>query len=376
MDLVDLQSQYRRIKDEIDQAVASVLDSAAYINGPEVDTFAGELADYLGVPHVIPCANGTDALQIALMGLGLKAGDEVIVPAFTYAAAVEAIVLLGMTPVLVDVTFDTYNIDTQQIEQTISSRTKAIIVVHLFGQSCDMEPVMNLAGKYNLFVVEDNAQSLGALYTDSARTTCKAGTIGHIAITSFFPTKPLGCCGDGGALFTADAALAGRVRSIANHGQAGEKFRHRILGCNSRLDTLQAAILRVKLRYVDEYAGLRQRVARRYDEALLGVPHITIPRRARYSSHVYHQYTLRVADGHRDTLREHLTRSDIPTAVYYPYPINEQPAFRVLVRTTQPLHRAPDLCRTVLSLPIHGEINENDQNRIIDAILRYAHRHR
>ncbi|MDR2791449.1 MAG: DegT/DnrJ/EryC1/StrS family aminotransferase [Tannerellaceae bacterium] len=376
MEMVDLQSQYRRIKDEIGQAVANVLDNAAYINGPDVDAFADELADYLGVPHVIPCANGTDALQIALMSLGLRAGDEVIVPAFTYAAAVEAIVLLGMTPVLVDVNPDTYNIDTQQIEQTISSRTKAIIVVHLFGQSCDMEPVMNLAGKYNLYVIEDNAQSLGALYTDSARDTYKTGTIGHIATTSFFPTKPLGCYGDGGALFTTDAALSERIRSIANHGQAGEKFHHRILGCNSRLDTLQAAILRIKLRHIDEYTGLRQRVARRYDEALLGAPNIIPPRRARYSNHVYHQYTIRVAEEHREALRDHLARCGIPTVVYYPHPINEQPAFRVLVRTTQPLRQAIRLSRTVLSLPIHSEISENDQNNIIDAVLQYAHRHR
>jgi dTDP-4-amino-4,6-dideoxygalactose transaminase len=372
MKMVDLQSQYVRIKEEMDNAIQEVLDSTAFINGPQVKAFADELAAYLDVPHVIPCANGTDALQIALMGLGLKAGDEVIVPAFTYAAAIEVIVLLGMTPVLVDVDPDTFNIDAGQIEQTISSRTKAIVVVHLFGQSCDMERVLNVANKYNLFVIEDNAQSLGATYTFSNRKTKKAGTIGHISTTSFFPTKPLGAYGDGGALMTADPKLAERVRCIANHGQK-EKFHHRMIGCNSRLDTLQAAILRVKLRYIDAFTEARRQVAFRYDEAFRNCPFLLPPRCAPYSSHVYHQYTLRVHNAGRDDLKAFLHAKGIPSAVYYPLSIQEQTAFRVLVRTTQPLMReATRLSRSVLSLPIHSEMDKAVQTNIINAVLGYG----
>jgi dTDP-4-amino-4,6-dideoxygalactose transaminase len=372
MRMVDLQSQYLRIKDEIDLAIREVLDTADFINGAQVNAFAKELAAYLDVPHVIPCANGTDALQIALMGLGLKAGDEVIVPAFTYAAAIEVIVLLGMTPVLVDVDPETFNIDARQIEQTISSRTKAIVVVHLFGQACHMEPVLNVAHKYNLFVVEDNAQSLGATYTFSNRKTQKAGTIGHISTTSFFPTKPLGAYGDGGALITADSKLADRVRCIANHGQK-EKFHHRMIGCNSRLDTLQAAILRVKLRYIDAFTQTRQQVALRYDEALRNCPFLITPARVPYSSHVYHQYTLRVRNAARDDLKAYLLDKGIPTAVYYPLSIQEQPAFRVLVRTTQPVMKeAARLSRSVLSLPIHSEMDKSLQSSILSPLLKFS----
>ncbi|MDR3129653.1 MAG: DegT/DnrJ/EryC1/StrS family aminotransferase [Tannerellaceae bacterium] len=370
--MVDLQSQYVHIKKEIDEAIQEVLNSAAFINGPQVKAFADELATYLDVPHVIPCANGTDALQIALMGLGLKAGDEVIVPAFTYAAAIEVIVLLGMTPVLVDVDPDTFNIDAGQIEQTVSSRTKAIVVVHLFGQCCDMERVLNVANKYNLFVVEDNAQSLGATYTFSNRKTKKAGTIGHISTTSFFPTKPLGAYGDGGALITSDSKLAERVRCIANHGQK-EKFHHRMIGCNSRLDTLQAAILRVKLRHIDTFTETRRQIALRYDEAFHSCTHIIPPYRASYSSHVYHQYTLRISNAERNDLKDYLHTKGIPSAVYYPLSIQEQTAFRVLVRTTQPVMReAARLSRSVLSIPIHSEMDDAVQNNIINAILGYG----
>lgn len=368
--MVDLHKQYLRIKDEVNAAIQTVLDDCAFINGPQTGTFARELAGYLKVPHVIPCANGTDALQIALTGLGLKAGDEVIVPAFTYAAAVEVILLLGMTPVLVDVDPATFNIDAKQVEQTISSRTKAIVVVHLFGQCCDMERIMGVASKYNLFVIEDNAQSLGATYTFSDKSVKYAGTMGHIATTSFFPTKPLGCYGDGGAMMTADSALAERVHKIANHGQE-RKYHHQIIGCNSRLDTLQAAILQVKLKYIDSFTEARRQVAHRYDEAFRECRHIVMPVKPSYTSHIYHQYTLKVNNDKRNALQAYLEGKGIPSKIYYPMAIQEQAAFRVLVRTTQPIREATRLSRCVLSLPVHTEMTQDEQARIIDAVRRY-----
>lgn len=365
--MVDLHRQYVRLKPELDEAIQQVIDSCAFINGPQVKTFASHLADYLQVPYVIPCGNGTDALQIALMALELQPGDEVILPAFTYIAAVEAVALLGLTPVLVDVDPDTFNIDVEQIEAAISKRTKAIVAVHLFGQSCDMEPIMALAKGYHLFVVEDNAQSLGAEYIFTDGRVQKTGTIGHIGTTSFFPSKPLACYGDGGAVMTSDEGLAKRIRMIANHGQE-RKYYHQRMGLNSRLDTLQAAILEVKLRYLDQFTEARQLVAQRYDEALSVCEDLILPKRSVYSTHVYHQYTVRVKAGKRNALQQHLKEQGVPSMIYYPVPVQEQEAYRNVSRVVGSLEQATRLTQTVLSLPIHTEMSEEQQQYIIEAL--------
>jgi len=370
IDMVDLHSQYLRLKTEMDAAIQSVLDSTAFINGPQVKEFASQLGEYLAVPHVIPCGNGTDAIQIALMGLGLKPGDEVIVPAFTYIAAIEVIALMGMTPVLVDVHEDTFNMNETLIEQAITKRTKAIVVVHLFGQCSDMEPIMQLAKKYNLYVVEDNAQSIGATYKSSNGTVKQAGTIGHVGTTSFFPSKPLACYGDGGAMITSDPELADRLHKIANHGQA-KKYHHQLVGCNSRLDTLQAAILQVKLKYLEAFTEQRKEVAAKYDAAFKDCTFLTIPQRTTFSSHVYHQYTLRVKEGKRDELKAWLQEKDIPSMIYYPYPVQEQEAFKYLLRVPHQIRIASSLCRSVLSIPIHTEMTEDEINYIIETIVSY-----
>ncbi len=365
--MVDLQGQYLRLQTEIDTAMQAVLKDASFINGSQVQTFAAHLADYLHTPSVIPCGNGTDALQIALMALELVPGDEVIVPAFTYIAAVEAIVILGLTPVLVDVDPETFNIDVNRIEEAISAKTKAIIVVHLFGQSCDMAPVMLLAEAYGLKVIEDNAQSIGAVYTFPDGYARKTGTMGHIGTTSFFPSKPLACYGDGGALMTADEALATRIRMIANHGQE-RKYHHRLIGCNSRLDTLQAAVLDVKLKYIDDFTKARQKVALRYDEALAGIDRIGVPVRMPSSTHVYHQYTIQIKGGERDRVRQCLLEKGIPSMIYYPLPVQAQEAYRVIARRGGTLDEAERLSRSVLSLPIHTELSEMQQTYIIQSL--------
>ncbi|MDF9830948.1 DegT/DnrJ/EryC1/StrS family aminotransferase [Parabacteroides sp. PF5-6] len=371
--MVDLHSQYLRLKPEIDQAMQAVIDSTAFINGPQVKTFATQLSEYLSVPHLIPCGNGTDALQIALMALDLKPGDEVIVPAFTYIAAVEVIALLGLTPVLVDVYAETFNLNEALIEQAITERTRAIIVVHLFGQCVAMEPILKLAKKYRLYVVEDNAQSIGATCQTTGETVKNAGTIGHIGTTSFFPSKPLACYGDGGAMMTSDPVLAGKMQKMANHGQEqGRKYHHQLVGCNSRLDTLQAAILLVKLKYLDEFTAHRQAVAQRYDEGLRHLPFLSLPAKAPHSTHVYHQYTLRVAEGKRDELKRWLQENGIPSMVYYPFTVQEQQAFKMLARIPQPIPVATSLCRSVLSIPIHTEMTPDETDYIIETICRYA----
>lgn len=368
--MVDLRNQYRRLKQEIDGAMQEVLVAADFINGPQVEAFATHLAAYLDVPHVIPCANGTDALQIALMSLGLQQGAEVIVPAFTYVAAAETVALLGLMPVLVDVDPDTCNINVKQIEHAISQHTRAIIPVHLFGQTCDMEPIMQIAAKYNLYVIEDNAQSIGATYTFASGKTQRAGTIGLIGTTSFFPSKPLACYGDGGAMMTADDSLAERLRMLANHGQA-KKYHHKLIGCNSRLDTLQAAVLDVKLKYIDAFTKLRVRVAGRYDRILGTLPGISIPVRAAYTTHVYHQYTIRVKDGRRDALQAWLKERGVPSMVYYPLPVDKQEAFSWNIRKTGSLHVAAQLAASVLSLPIHTEVTDDEQDYIIEQIISF-----
>ncbi len=364
LQMVDLKTQYSQIKDEITAAIQDVIDNTAFINGPQVKAFAKNLEAYLSVKHVIPCANGTDALQIALMALDLKAGDEVIVPAFTYVATAEVIALLSLQPVMVDVNLDDFNVDVEQVAKAITPRTKAIVPVHLFGQCADMDAIMRLAHEHKIYVVEDNAQAIGAdyLFPDGRRQ--KAGTIGHIGCTSFFPSKNLGCYGDGGALFTHDDELAHKIRMIANHGQS-RQYHHDVVGVNSRLDTIQAAILDVKLQHLDAYISARRQAADYYDAAFSRMPQLTIPFRAAHSSHVFHQYTLRVTDGRRDALKEHLIARQIPCAIYYPLPLYEQQAYRSISGGVKHLPATAQLCREVISLPMHTELNPTIQDQII-----------
>uniref|UniRef100_UPI0037C06DB3 DegT/DnrJ/EryC1/StrS family aminotransferase n=1 Tax=Daejeonella sp. TaxID=2805397 RepID=UPI0037C06DB3 len=327
IEMVDLKSQYNRIKTEIDEAVISCISSTSFINGPAVKEFQNNLEKYLGVKHVIPCSNGTDSLQIAMMALGLRPGDEVICPAFTYVATAEVIGLLGLTPVMVDVDPKTFNLSASDIEKTITPNTRAIVPVHLYGQSCDMEPIMKLAVKHNLYVIEDNAQAIGADYTFLDGRIAKTGTIGHIGSTSFFPSKNLGCYGDGGALMTNDDELAKKMRMIANHGQE-KKYYHKVLGCNSRLDTIQAAILNVKIKHLDLYSQARNAMASFYDTAFVEVDELEIPERQLNSTHVFHQYTLKVKNGKRNELQKYLADNGIPSMIYYPLPLYKQEAFQ------------------------------------------------
>lgn len=366
--MVDLRSQYHRLKGEIDEAILAVNESTAFINGPQVKEFATHLEEYLEIPFIIPCGNGTDALQIALMALGLRPGDEVIVPAFNYVAAVETVTLLGLVPVLVDVDPWTFNINPWQIEQCISRRTKAIIAVHLFGQACDMGIILGIAKSYHLYVIEDNAQSLGTGYICEDGTVKKAGTLGHIGTTSFFPSKPLGCYGDGGALMTSDRRLAEQIRMIASHGQT-KKYHHKLVGCNSRLDTIQAAILDVKLKYLDEFNDNRIKLAVRYDEKLSSCKHIEIPQKSTFSQHIFHQYTLIVKDGKRDSLQQFLKEKGIASTVYYPIPLQDQEAFKGIVFIPYKIKVAGDLSKSVLSIPIYSEMTVETQDYIIKTIL-------
>lgn len=365
--MVDLKGQYQKIKPEVDAAIQSVIDSTSFINGQPVKDFAANLEKYLGVKHVIPCGNGTDALQIAMMALKLKPGDEVIVPAFTYVATAEVIGLLGLTPVMVDVNPKTFTVERQNIVKAITANTKAIVPVHLFGQSCDMEPILKLAKEQGLYVIEDNAQAIGAEYTFSDGRKAKTGTMGTIGCTSFFPSKNLGCYGDGGALCTNDDALAERIRMVANHGQK-KKYYHSVIGCNSRLDTIQAAILDIKLKHLDEYGKARHDAAAYYSENLKDVKGIEIPFEAENSTHVYHQYTLKVLDGKRDALKKHLEENGIPSMIYYPLPLQEQEAFQFITRTAESLDNAKKLSDSVLSLPMHTELTSKEQDFIIDKI--------
>jgi dTDP-4-amino-4,6-dideoxygalactose transaminase len=368
--MVDLRGQYEKIKTEIDQAVISCISSTAYINGPAVKEFTVSLENYLGVKHVIPCANGTDSLQIAMMALGLQPGDEVICPAFTYVATAEVIVLLGLTPVMVDADPETFNVTGSDIEKAITPKTKAIVPVHLYGQSADMESIIKVAEKYNLFVIEDNAQAIGADYTFSDGRKVKTGTMGHIGSTSFFPSKNLGCYGDGGALMTNDDALAHKMRMIANHGQE-KKYYHKVLGCNSRLDTVQATILNIKLPLLDTYSAERNKMASFYDFALSDVEGIELPKRQTNSSHVFHQYTLKVKNGRRNQLQQYLIDRGIPSMIYYPLPLYKQEAFKQFVSDDFKLSNTEQLCDEVLSLPIHTEMNIADMHFICDTIISF-----
>ena len=372
--MVDLKGQYLNIKSEIDSAIASVLESCSFINGPQVRDFSQHLADYLGVKHVIPCANGTDALQIALMALDLKPGDEVIVPAFTYVATAEVIGLLKLTPVMVDVDYATFNVTVDNIRKAITPKTKAIVPVHLFGQCCDMEPILELAYEHDIYVVEDNAQALGAEYTFKNGVKAKTGTMGTIGCTSFFPSKNLGCYGDGGAMFTNDDILAERLHMIANHGQK-VKYHHTIIGCNSRLDTLQAAILDVKLKYLDDYCNARYRAAQYYSSKLKEFDkdqqYFILPEEIENSTHVYHQYTLKILDGKRDALKLYLSEHNIPSMIYYPLALQNQQAFKEISVAAEQLDIAESLSESVLSLPIHTEMESGVQDMIIEKICEF-----
>lgn len=370
LQMVDLQTQYQQIKPEIDAAIQCVLQKGIFIGGEEVQAFASELGQYLGATHVIPCANGTDALQIALMALGLQPGDEVITPSFTYIATTEVIALLGLTPVFVEVDPNTYCIDPAAIEAAITPRTKAIVPVHLYGQAANMEAIMQLAHKNQLFVVEDNAQAIGAHYTFADGTQAQTGTIGHIGCTSFFPSKNLGCYGDGGALYTQDAQLAEKIKMIANHGQK-VKYVHEVVGCNSRLDALQAAILRVKLQKLNSYIAARQAVAAAYDAAFQDVSGLSIPARNSSSTHVFHQYTLKVHNGQREALQQHLQALGVPTMIYYPIPAHKQHMFAQFGVSNLSLPVSEALCTQVLSLPIHTEMLPEQQQYIIESVLSF-----
>ena len=372
--MVDLKGQYLKIKDEVDAGIQNVIDNTAFINGPIVKEFAQHLSDYMGGCYVTTCANGTDALQIALMALELKPGDEVIVPAFTYVASAEVIGLLGLTPVMVDVDYETFNVTVENIKKALSPKTKAIIPVHLFGQSCDMEPILAFAKEHNLYVIEDNAQAIGAEYTFSDGHKAKTGTMGTIGCTSFFPSKNLGCYGDGGAIFTNDEKLAERIHMIANHGQR-VKYHHSVIGCNSRLDSIQAAILDVKLKHLDEYGAARYEAASYYTAKLKEFDpeekFFITPKELEKSTHVYHQYTLKIKNEKRDALKTYLGEQGIPSMIYYPLPLQEQEAFKPITRAAESLEKSKACAYSVLSLPIHTEMTKDVQDIVIDAIKKY-----
>lgn len=366
--MVDLKGQYQKIKAEVDAGIQEVINNTAFINGPAVKEFQADLEKYLNVKHVIPCANGTDALQIAMMALGLKPGDEVITASFTYVATAEVIGLLGLTPVLVDVYPDTFDIDVEAIEKAITPKTKAIVPVHLFGQCADMERIMSLAKKHQLYVIEDVAQAIGADYTFSNGTKAKAGTIGTIGCTSFFPSKNLGCYGDGGAMYTNDDELAKKLKMISHHGQSVQ-YVHDVLGCNSRLDTIQAVVLKAKLKHLDEYAQARNKAAAYYDRVLGNHPKIKIPARVKHSTHVFHQYTIQLNGVDRTKLREQLAERGIPAMIYYPIPLHEQKAFKSERFKKGDFPVTEKLCATVLSLPMHTELDEDTLKYITDNLL-------
>lgn len=369
--MVDLQGQYEKIKEEIDQSIQEVIDSTAFINGPAVKTFQQELEAYLGVKHVIPCANGTDALQISMMALDLQPGDEVITTSFTFVATVEVIALLKLTPVLVDIDPNNFNIAPQAIRDAITPRTKAIVPVHLFGQSSALDEIMAIAKEHNLFVIEDACQSIGADYIWPDGQRQKTGTIGHIGCTSFFPSKNLGCYGDGGAIFTQDDELAASIRMIVNHGMA-VRYYHDSIGVNSRLDSIQAAVLRVKLGHLDEYSAARRSAADLYDELLSDVEGIKTPERSTWSNHVFHQYTL-VLDPHidREGLRKHLDDNGIPAMIYYPVPMHLQKAYADPRYSEGDFPVSEDMSERVLSLPMHTELDKEQVTKICRTIREY-----
>ncbi|UTW64460.1 DegT/DnrJ/EryC1/StrS family aminotransferase [bacterium SCSIO 12741] len=374
LQLVDLKTQYEKIQDEIEESVINVLRSTAYINGPEVKEFQKELEAYLDVKHVIPCANGTDALQIALMALGLKPGDEVITPSFTYIATAEVIGLLNLTPVFVDVDENHFTLDMESLKQAITPKTKAIIPVHLYGHCANMEEIMTIANEHNIPVVEDTAQAIGSdyIYQDGSRR--KVGTIGTVGCTSFFPSKNLGCYGDGGAIMTQDDDLAQKLRMVSNHGQS-KKYYHDIIGVNSRLDSIQAAILRIKLRHLDEYVDARQKAASWYSEKFAPYAQISTPITESWSTHGFHQYTIKLNGVDRDAMLEHLQAQGIPANIYYPLPIHQQGAFKGKHELTVSLEVTDKLTECVLSLPIHTELDEEQLNYITNGVIEFIEKH-
>lgn len=377
--MVDLQGQYEGIKDQVNTSFKNVLDAAAFINGPEVHTFQKELEDYLDVKHVIPCANGTDALQICMMGLGLKPGDEVITADFTFAATVEVIALLGLTPVLVDVDENTFNIDVEAVKNAITPKTKAIVPVHLFGQCADMDSLLEIANEHELFVIEDNAQAIGATYTSKTGKKTKAGSLGHVAATSFFPSKNLGCYGDGGAIFTNDDDLAHTIRGIVNHGMY-QRYHHDVVGVNSRLDSLQAVVLRAKLPKLDNYNLARRNSARKYNERLKNQPNIVLPKTVNKCEgicdtcdcHVFHQYTLKITNGKRDALVKHLNENNVPCGVYYPIPLHQQKAYVDERYSEADFPVTNKLVTQVISLPMHTELDDEQIDFITKLIIEFV----
>jgi len=370
--MVDLKGQYETIKETVNASVIDVIESTAFINGPKVHEFQKNLENYLGVKHVIPCANGTDALQIAMMGLGLKLGDEVITADFTFAATVEVIALLGLTPVLVDVEPDTFNIDIEAIKKAITPNTKAIVPVHLFGQCANMDAIMEIANEHNLFVIEDNAQAIGATYTSSSGVKHKAGTIGHVASTSFFPSKNLGCYGDGGAIFTNDDDLAHMIRGIVNHGMY-RRYYHDVVGVNSRLDSIQATVLNTKLQHLDTYNNARQNAAQKYNEAFKDEENIITPFiNESQSNHVFHQYTLKVKNVDRDALAQFLNDNEIPCGVYYPVPLHSQKAYTDSRYNEDDFTVTNQLIREVISLPMHTELDDEQIAFITSKVIEFV----
>lgn len=368
--MVDLRMQYGKLRDEIDQALRSVLESAAFIKGPEVNMFEQELKEYLGIKHVISCANGTDALYLALMVLGLKPGDEIITTNFTFIATVETVALLGLKPVLVDPEPGTFNISPEEVKKAITPRTRAILPVHLFGQCADMEKLLEIAREHDLYIIEDGAQATGTDYFFSNGSVKKAGTMGALGTTSFFPSKNLGCYGDGGAVFTDDDMLASKIRSIANHGMK-VRYHYSDIGINSRLDTIQAAILRVKLKYLDNFNEQRRKVADQYDRAFKDFDQIVIPLREKNSTHIFHQYTLRIKDGKRDELKKFLEASNIPAMIYYPGPLHLQEAYKYLGYNDIQFPVTMTLCREVISLPMHPDMDQEQIGYITVKVMEF-----
>ena len=369
--MVDTKTQYHKIKPEVDKAVIDVMESTAFINGKPVQEFAANLSSYLGIKHTIPCANGTDALQIAMMALGLKPGDEVITPSFTYIATTEVIALLNLAPVFAEVDAQTFCMDASALEKAITPKTKAIVPVHLYGHAAPMEPIMAIAKKHKLYVIEDNAQAIGCDYIFPDGSKKKTGTIGQIGTTSFYPSKNLGAFGEGGAIFTNDDALAARMKMIANHGQS-KRYYHDVVGCNSRLDTMQAAILAIKLKHLDEYIAARRKAADHYDKAFANHPKIKTPFRAAYSDHAFHQYTLILEGVDRDGLNQYLSDNNIPSMIYYPVPGHKQKMFEQFNVASQSMPVTDWLTERVISLPIHTELDEEQLNFITQKVLEYS----
>ena len=364
--MVDLMGQYSKIKNEVDSNIISSIESGRFVNGPIVKQFSENLSDYLNVRNVIPCANGTDALQIAFMALDLKPGDEIICPSWTYIATAEAAAILGLKVVFCDVDLETFNTTAELIEPYINSKTKAVVPVHLYGQSCDMESIINLAKKYDLKIIEDNAQAIGCKYTFSDEEVKSTGTLGHVGTTSFYPSKNLGCYGDGGAIFTNDDELAEKIKMIVNHGEK-IKYHHEIVGCNSRLDSIQAEILNIKLKYLDDYNSNRKIMANNYNLAFEKINEIITPKVNSNSDHVYHQYTTRILNGKRDEFKNYLSNLGIPTMIYYPIPIHKQKPYL----TNQVLNNTEILADEVISFPIHTELENSNQQYIIQNIVDY-----